>query len=338
MRIEVMGIDLAKQLFQLHGVDAQGRALVAKRVSRAKLVETVIHLAPRVVAMEACGGAHHWARRFRELGMEVRLLHPKFVRPYVKSAKNDARDAEAICEAALRPHMRFVPVKSLEQQDLQSLHRVREQLIRARTALINQTRGLLAEYGVVLPQGAQHFRREVVAALDDAAGGMTALARELFATLIEHLRVLDHRLQALNEQVVSLCRQSERARRLACLPGIGPIVATALLASVGDGRQFHNGRELAAWIGLVPRQHSSGGKARLLGISRSANHYLRTQLIHGARARMRWLEGKDDPRSRWLRAVRDRRGFNRAVVAQANKTARMAWVIMARGEEYRATA
>lgn len=336
MQIEVLGIDLAKQVFQLHGVDARGRALTSRRVGRAKLVETVVRLAPRIVAMEACSGAHHWARTFRELGMEVRLLHAKFVRAYVKSSKNDTRDAEAICEAAMRPHMRFVVVKSLEQQDLQSLHRSREQLIGWRTALINQMRGLLAEYGIVLPQGARRFGREVTAALDEASGSVTTLARQLFNDQIKQLRGLSDQIQALDRQLVALCRHSEAARRLACLPGIGPIVATALVASVGDGKQFRNGRELAAWIGLVPRQHSSGGKPRLLGISRSANRYLRKQMVHGARGVMRWLKGKEDSRSRWLLALWERRGFNRAVVAQANKTARMAWVILARAEVYRA--
>jgi transposase len=335
MQIEVLGIDLAKQVFQLHAVDARGRALSSRRVGRAKLVETVVRLAPRIVAMEACSGAHHWARTFRGLGMEVRLLHAKFVRAYVKSAKNDTHDAEAICEAAMRPHMRFVVVKSLEQQDLQSLHRSREQLVGWRTALINQLRGLLAEYGIVLPQGARRFSREVTAALDEPSGCVTALARELFTDLIAQLRDLQDRIQVLDRRLVALCRQSESARRLACLPGIGPIVATALVASVGDGKQFRNGRELAAWVGLVPRQHSSGGKPRLLGISRSANRYLRKQMVHGARGVMRWLKGKEDPRSRWLLALWERRGFNRAVVAQANKTARMAWVILARGEAYR---
>jgi transposase len=289
MQIEVLGIDLAKQVFQLHAVDARGRALTSRRVGRAKLVETVVRLAPRIVAMEACSGAHHWARTFRGLGMEVRLLHAKFVRAYVKSAKNDTHDAEAICEAAMRPHMRFVVVKSLEQQDLQSLHRSREQWVGWRTALINQLRGLLAEYGIVLPQGARRFSREVTAALDEPSGCVTALARELFTDLIAQLRDLNDRIQGLDRRLVALCRQSESARRLACLPGIGPIVATALVASVGDGKQFRNGRELAAWVGLVPRQHSSGGKPRLLGISRSANRYLRKQMVHGARGVMRWL-------------------------------------------------
>jgi transposase len=336
MTVAVLGIDLAKRVFHLHGVDARGRPVVSKRVSRAKLAEAVVRLAPRVVAMEACCGAHYWGRRFRDLGIEVRLIHARFVRPYVKSAKNDARDAEAICEAALRPHMRFVPIKSPEQLDIQALHRVREQLVRWRTALINQTRGLLAEHGIVLPQGAWRLRPGVVTILDDPASELTTLAAELFRGLLDQLRGLEARIATLDHRIVQLCRASETCRRLAALPGVGPIIATALVASVGDARQFRGGRDLAAWIGLVPRQHSSGGRPKLLGISAGGNHYLRKQLIQGARSVLPHLGSKDDRRSRWLRGVLDRRGSNRAVVALANKTARIAWVLMARGEVYRA--
>jgi transposase len=229
-----------------------------------------------------------------------------------------------------------VPIKSQEQQDIQALHRAREQLVRWRTASINQARGLLAEYGIVLPQGAWRFRREAVGALDDPSSGLTALAAELFRGLLDQLRALEDRIGALDRRIVRLCRNSEVCRRLAALPGVGPIVATALVAGVGDARQFRCGRDLAAWIGLVPRQHSSGGRPKLLGIGAGGNRYLRKQLIQGARAVLPRLGGKDDGRSRWLKAVLERRGSNRAVVALANKTARVAWVLMARGEAYRA--
>jgi transposase len=323
-------------VFHLHGVDGHGWAVVSKRVSRAKLTEAVVQLAPKVVAMEACCGAHYWGRRFRDLGLEVRLIHPKFVRPFVRGAKNDARDTEAICEAALRPSMRFVPLKSREQLDIQALHRAREQLVRWRTRLINQTRGLLAERGIVLPQGAWRFREEAVAVLDEPTSELTALAVELFRGLLDQLRELEDRIAALDRRIVRLCRNSEVCRRLAALPGVGPIVATALVAGVGDARQFRCGRDLAAWIGLVPRQHSSGGRPKLLGIGAGGNRYLRKQLVQGARAVLPRLGGKDDGRSRWLKGVLDRRGSGRAAVALANKTARIAWVLMARGEAYRA--
>ena len=336
MTVAILGIDLAKRLFHLHGVDEHGRAVVSKRVSRAKLAEAVVQLAPKAVAMEACCGAHYWGRRFRDLGLEVRLIHAEFVRPFVKGAKNDARDAEAICEAALRPSMRFVPLKSQEQLDIQALHRAREQLVRWRTRLINQVRGLLAERGVVLPQGAWRFRREAAAVLDEPAPELTTLALELFRGLLDQLRELESRIAALDRRIVRICRESEVCRRLAALPGVGPIVATALAAGVGDARQFRCGRDLAAWIGLVPRQHSSGGRPRLLGIGAGGNRYLRKQLIQGARSVLPHLGAKDDGRSRWLRGVLDRRGSHRAAVALANKTARIAWVLMARGEAYRA--
>jgi transposase len=336
MTVAILGIDLAKHVFQLHGVDAHGRAVVCKRVSRAKLAETVVQLAPKVVAMEACCGAHYWGRRFRDLGLEVRLIHAKFVRPFVKGAKNDARDAEAICEAALRPSMRFVPLKSREQLDIQALHRVRDQLVRWRTRLINQMRGLLAERGIVLPQGTWRFSKGISQVLDDPAGELTTLAVELFRGLLDELRELEGRIATLDRRIVQLCRASEACRRLAALPGVGPIVATALVASVGDARQFRCGRDLAAWIGLVPRQHSSGGRPKLSGIGPGGNRYLRKQLIQGARSVLPRLSAKDDGRSRWLKAVLDRRGSSRAVVALANKTARIAWVLMARGESYQA--
>jgi transposase len=247
MTVAILGIDLAKRVFHLHGLDAHGRVVVSKRVGRAKLAEMVVQLAPQLVAMEACCGAHHWGRRFRDLGLEVRLVHARFVRPFVKGTKNDARDPEAICEAALRPSMRFVPLKSQEQLDIQALHRAREQLVRWRTRLINQARGLLTERGVVLPRGAWRFRKEVAAVLDDPSSGLTGLALELLRDLLEQLRELEGRIAALDRRIVQICRESELCRRLAALLGVGPIIATALAASIGDARQFRCGRDLAAW-------------------------------------------------------------------------------------------
>jgi transposase len=296
------------------------------------LMEMVVDLDAQTIAMEACACAHYWGRELQAAGRQVRLINPRFVKPFVKGSKNDAADAEGIFEAATRPTMRFVPVKNIAQQDLQSLHRVRDRLVGQRTSLINHSRGLLAEYGIVLPQGPWRFAQQAPAAI--AAAGLSELARALFADLLDQLRDVNVRLESLDARIVAICRANTACRGLAKLPGVGPIIATALVASVDDGRQFRNGRELAAWIGLVPRQYTTGGKPRLGGMGRRANHYLRRQMIHGARSVISRLAQHDDARSRWLKALVERRGFNRAIVALANKTARIAWALLARGEEY----
>lgn len=331
MTMELLAIDLGKQSFHLHGIDADG-VVVSRRASRTKLEQVVHELAPKAVAMEACASSHYWGRRFERDHLQVRLINPRFVKPFVRGSKNDAADAEAIFEAASRPTMRFVPVKSTEQQDLQALHRVRERLVVQRTSLINHTRGLLAEYGVVLPKGAWRFRELAPAAVDEA--DLSPFARELFAQLLDQLRDVDERLGKLDARLVSICRTDNVCRRLAEIPGVGPVIATALVAAVADGRHFRSGRELAAWIGLVPRQYTTGGKPRLGGIGRRANHYLRRQLIHGARAVMRRLATRKDRRSAWLKALVGRAGFNKALVALANKTARIAWVLLTKNESY----
>jgi transposase len=329
--MQMLAIDLAKQSFHIHGIDTDGR-VVSRRVGRAKLLELVESLAPKVVAMEACATAHHWARAFLGTGCEVRLINPRFVKPFVRGSKNDAVDAEAIFDAASRPTMRFVPVKSTEQQDLQSLHRVRDRLVSQRTNLINHTRGLLAEYGLVYPKGAARFPDRVRAELAEAA--LSPMARETFEALLDELEALEMRIERLEGRLRTICREDAVCRRLMGLPGVGPVVATALRASIGDARQFRSGRELAAWIGLVPRQYSTGGKSQLGGVGRRANHYLRRQLVHGARAVALRLATKTDPTSRWFQAVIDRRGFNKGIVAMANKTARIAWALLRREEDY----
>jgi transposase len=334
MTIELLAIDLGKQSFHLHGVDGDD-VVHSSRISRSRLERAVIELAPRTVAMEACASAHYWGRRFESAGLQVRLINPRFVKPFVRGSKNDAVDAEAIFEAASRPTMRFVPVKSRAQQDLQALHRVRERLVVQRTSLINHTRGLLAEYGVVLPKGAWRFRDQAPAAVDGAE--LSDLGRELFVQLLDQLRDVEGRIASLDARLVAICRSHDTCRRLAEIPGIGPVIATALVAAVGDGRHFNSGRELAAWIGLVPRQYSTGGKARLGGIGRRANHYLRRQLIHGARSVMRRLASREDRRAIWLKALVERAGFNKALVALANKTARTAWVLLTKNARYMAT-
>ena len=331
MAIDLLAIDLGKRSFHVYGIDRDG-VVVSRKVSRAKLWETVEALAPTTIAMEACASAHYWGRRWLDAGRGVRLINPRFVKPFVKGSKNDAADAEGIYEAAQRPTMRFVPVKSVNQQDLQSLHRVREHVICARTALINHLRGLLAEYGVVLPQGPWRLIAQAPAAIAEA--DLTDLARGLFHDLLDQLGGLESRLKTLDQKLAEICRTHDACRRLAKLPGVGPVIATALVSAVDDGRCFRSGRELAAWIGLTPRQYTTGGKPRLGGIGRRANHYLRRQMIHGARAVVSRLAKHDDRRSQWLKDLVARRGLNRAIVALANKTARIAWVLLARKEEY----
>lgn len=333
MTMDLLAIDLGKQSFHLHGIDTDG-VIVSRKVSRAKLVEVVTELAPATVAMEACASAHHWGRWFIAEERTVRLINPRFVKPFVRGSKNDAVDAEAIYEAATRPTMRFVPVKSTDQQDLQSLHRVRERLIVQRTSLINHARGLLAEYGIVLPQGPWRFAAQAPEAI--AKAELSDLGRELFNELLDQLRDVNARVAKLDTKIVAICRDNKDCRRLAALPGVGPIIATALVASVDDARHFRSGRELAAWIGLVPRQYTTGGKPKLGGIGRRANHYLRRQMIHGARAVISRLAKHDDCRSSWLKAIVERRGFNKALVALANKTARIAWALLSRKEDYAA--
>ena len=269
MALNTLAIDIGKHSFHLFGIDDDG-VMVSRKVSRLKLVATVDRLDPKIIAMEACGSAHHWGRMFQEAGRMVRLINPYFVRPFVRGSKNDATDAQAIFEAAGRPTMHFVPVKSLECQDLQSLHPIRDRLVHNRTSLINHTRGLLAEYGIVLPQGAKRFTLQVRQAVVEAE--LSDLARELFEELLDQLGDLDRRIAHIDKHLIAICRDKAACRRLVGIPGIGPVVATALLAAVDDGRQFGSGRDSAAWIGLVPRQYTTGGKPRLGGIGRRANH------------------------------------------------------------------
>jgi transposase len=335
MEITVLGIDLAKSVFQLHGVNRTGKAVLRKRLSRGQLLGFMANLPPCLVGMEACGGSNYWAREFQKLGHTVRLMSPQFVKPYVKSNKNDAADAEAICEAVQRPSMRFVPIKQVDQQDLQSVHRVRERLVKARTALSNEIRGLLSEYGIVLPVSMKQLRERLPTLLQATDGPLTSLGQEIFARLWKELRELDEQVGFWNEKIQAIYQAHPACQRLAEIPGVGPLTATALIASVSDPQMFKNGREFSAWLGLVPRQNSSGGKTQLLGISKRGDVYLRTLLVHGARTTLRWAEGKSDPRSQWAQQLMERRGKNRAAVALANKNARIVWALLARNEAYR---
>ncbi|MCW6536003.1 IS110 family transposase [Sphingomonas lycopersici] len=329
--MQMLAIDLAKQSFHVHGINSDGE-IISRRVGRQGLPALVEKLDPEVVAMEACATAHYWGRRFIDEGRQVRLINPHFVKPFVRGSKNDAVDAEAIFDAASRPTMRFVPVKTEAQQDLQSLHRVRDRLVAQRTSLINHLRGLLAEYGLIFPKGAALLLPRVRAGLGEAQ--LSKMAHETFEALVAELEMVEERIDRLDKRLDDICREDAICRRLMTLPGVGPIVATALAASIGDPRQFQSGREMAAWIGLVPRQYSTGGKTHLGGVGRRANHYLRRQLVHGARAVALRLKAKTDARSLWFQAVIDRRGFNKGIVAMANKTVRIAWAMLIRQEDY----
>jgi transposase len=291
----------------------------------------IAQLPPVLIGIEACGGAHYWARRFREYGHEVKLLAPQFVKPFVKSNKNDMRDAEAIAEAVTRPTMRVVPTKDIDQQDLQVLHRVRERLIGERTALINEVHGLMNEYGIVIPKGVSKFHQAVVEKLESEKDTLTALSQEMFGKLVEEFVALEEQIAYYQPKLESLAKTHPECQRLMTIPGIGPLTATALIAAVGHVGVFKNGRQFAAWLGLVPKQHSTGGQTRWLGISKRGDSYWRKLLIHGARATLRWVELRTDSRSQWIRGLLKRRGWNRTAVAVANKTARIVWALLSRG-------
>jgi len=335
--VKVIGIDLAKQSFQIHGVDVNGQAVIKKKLSRNQLSEFVAKLPSCLIGMEACGGSHYWVRVFTGLGHTVRLIAPQFVKPFVKSNKNDAVDAEAICEAVQRPSMRFVPSKTLEQQDIQSLHRIRSQAVARRTALANQIRGLLMEYGVVIQKGISYVRKQIPMILEDADNELTFLFREMLNELYDEMAHLDERISKLEDKLTILSAQNEDCQRLLTIPGVGLLSASAMVAAIGDINVFKNGRELAAWIGLVPRQHSTGGKPTLLGISKRGDSYLRTLLIHGGRTVVRVADKYQDRRNQWIAELDKRRGKNISAVAVANKNARIAWALLSKKTTYQAS-
>ena len=334
MKVKRIGLDLAKNVFELFGVDEQEREVLRKTVRRNKVLATFAQLPACVVGLEACGSAHHGARELKKLGHEPRLMAPQFVTPYRKNDKNDRNDAEAICEAAGRPNMRFVPVKGEEQQAVLTVHRARSLLVSERTALVNHLRGLLSEYGVVMAQGVATVRKRLPEILEDGENGLPALTREVFAELYARLCSFDQQIANYDRRIVQLAQTSEPARRLMQVEGVGPLTATAIVATAGDGRQFRNGRQFAAWLGLVARQRSSGGKARHGRITKRGDVYLRTLLVHGARALMRHLAEREDRKSRWVLALKERRGFNKAAVALAAKHARILWALLAHASEY----
>lgn len=334
MNIIRIGIDIAKSVFQIHGVDNQDNAVLKRQLRRSQMLPFFARLTPCLIGIEACSSAHYWARELEKFGHTVKLIAPQFVKPYVKNNKNDANDAEAICEAVSRPTMRFVPIKSIEQQDIQSVHRIRSELVKQRTAKVNQIRGLLAERGIVSQSRVEPLRKDLPCILEDATNSLTDRFRRLLSALREDLMGLDARISELDREIAAIAQDNTAAQRLQQIPGIGPVTATALVASISDASAFKKGRDLAAWLGLTPGQHSSGGKERLLGITKRGDSYLRTLLIHGARAVLRTAEEKEDPRSRWLVSLKERRNQNIAAVAMANKNARIVWALLSRNEEY----
>jgi transposase len=335
VQIVRIGLDLAKYVFEVHGVDADEAVVLRKTLRRDAVASFFADLPPCVVGMEACSSAHYWAKVLSDLGHEVRLMSPQFVMPYVKSNKSDRNDAEAICEAVGRPSMRFVPQKSADQLALQAVHRVRQRLVSDRTRLVNQIRGLLAEHGIAIARDISRLRHALTKIVDGDRSGLGDLILDIVRDARDELEDLDRRIASYNRRLKTLFQSDEMCRRIGEIEGIGPITATALVAAAGDRTCFRNGREFAAWLGLVPRQRSSGGKTRLLGISKRGDRYIRTLMIHGARAVLGRAGGKQDTRSQWIGRMRERRHPNVVAVALANKNARIVWSILARGEEYK---
>ncbi len=332
--IKVLGIDLAKQVFSIHGVDIHGKCQYKKTIKRNKLFAEIAKLPPCLIGMEACSGAHHWARAFTKLGHDVRIMASKFVIPYRQSEKNDANDAEAICEAVSRPKTRFVTIKSEEQQAVLCLHRIRQGLIKDRTARINRLRGLLSEFGLIMPKGRYAAQNTIISILEDADNGLPALARELLNDLWQSIHTMNDEILKYDRRLYALAQQMKDAKRLLSIPGVGEITATAVVATVNDAKQFTSSRQFAAWIGLIPRQYSTGGVVRLGRISKRGEKHIRTLLIHGARTVIANSQNKIDRISLWIKELVERRGYKRATVALAAKNARLIWALLQSGKEY----
>lgn len=334
MKITRVGLDIAKQVFHAYGVDEHGKKLVSRKLSRHQVLEYFVQLPPCLIGMEACAGAHYWAREFRKQGHTVKLMAGQFVKPYCQGGKNDANDAQGICEAVGRPGMHFVAVKSEEQQAVLMVHRARSLVVSNRTALGNQIRGQLGEFGIVVPQGVNKLYGALPQILEDAQNGLPSVGREVLGELLEEFRALTHRLEGYDRQIERLAKHSEAARRLMKLEGVGPLTATAVVASIGDVHAFKSGRNYAASLGMVPRQNSSGGKTRLGSITKRGDGYVRKLLVHGARAYLRTVDKKTDRKSAWVRGLKQRRHANVAAVALAAKHARIIWAMLAHGTQY----
>lgn len=333
-KVSTIGLDIAKSVFQVHGVDSSGAVVIRKRVSRLKLLEFFAALPPCLIGIEACPSAHHWGRELQALGHTVRLMPPSYVKAYLKRSKNDANDAAAICEAVTRPSMRFVPIKTKEQQTALMLHRVRQLLVRQRTMLSNALRGHLAELGIVSAKGRNGIGELLRIIADGADNRIAAATRAILEVMARQYSAIGSEIRSIDKSILAWHRSCEASRRLEEIPGIGPIVATALVAEVGDWREFRSGRNLAAWIGLVPKQHTTGGKDKLGNITKQGNRYLRWLLVAGAMAVIRYARQHGTERL-WLTRIMGRRPAKVAAVALANKIARMAWAIMVRSERYK---
>lgn len=331
--MHVLGIDIAKNIFELCGIDEKGAVCYRKRVSRKKFLETVIQLRVDKIGMEACGGANHWCRTLEKQGIHVKLMHPAYVKPYIQTNKNDRNDASGIAEACTRDSVRAVRPKSIEQQDMQSILRIRERLVRSRTSLINEIRGLLLEYGVIIPQGARKVYKALPEILDEDER-VSPIMRGLVNQLYTELLSIDENLKSYGILLDDLFDHSSACQRLEKVPGIGRLTALAIVSLVGNIKDFKNSRQFSAFLGLVPKQRSSGGKSTLLGISKRGDTYTRMLLIHGARTMLRWVDKRDTAHTRWLKALKERRGFSRACVALANKHARTIWALLTHKEDF----
>jgi len=332
--ITTIGLDLAKNVFHVVCCDKNGKIVKKKMLKRSQMLSYFANLPACLVGMEACGSAHHWARELSKLGHQVKLIPPQYVKPYVRGNKNDYNDALAIAEAVVNPEMRFVAVKTPEQQDVQAVYRLRERRIADRTALCNQLRGLLAEYGLILTKGVNVVRKRLPELMEDAENGLSDRFRRLLAQSYRELRELDEHIDFYTQEMVRESQQSEACQRLQTIPGYGPIVASVFHSVVGSGEAYRRGRDVSASIGLVPRQHTTGGKVVLLNISKRGDRYLRSLLVHGARAVVIQAVKKDDRLSRWINKVRAERGYNKATVALANKMARIGWAVLAHKSVY----
>ena len=335
MELDTIGIDLGKTVFHLVGVNRAGEVVVRRKFSRPQLLRFTANLRVRLIGLEACGGSHFLGRALREQGHEVRLMPAQYVKPYVKTNKNDYIDAEAIAEAVGRANMRFVPIKSDEQLDMQSLHRVRDRWVARRTSVINQMRGLLLERGITFPKGRRHAEASLPGVLEDGDNCLSGLLRMLLEQLRGELRQLQSQIDAADALIATAAKGQEACRRLMAIPGVGPLTATAVVAAIGNGAEFQKGRSFAAWLGLVPRQESTGGRQKLLGISKRGNHYLRRLFVSGARAVLRCRDTQSSGLSAWLGQLAARVHTNIAAVALANKMARVAWAVLAKSEAYR---